>query len=143
MIPNGILFMCGEMIHSPPYCPLNVLIYLKPNNLFPSEPIPPPPKPISRQRTEDNNKKQIARLVRLAGDARLRQRVVLVGDSWFERLVREGKNNGVRSFEGHISTCADRVDVLAVGGDKGPNSIGKNFTILSRKSSQKCVGKIH
>ena len=38
----------------------------------------------------------------------MRQRVVLFGDSWFERFTYEGRNNGVGPFEQHVRSCADQ-----------------------------------
>ena len=55
--------------------------------------------------------------------ARLRQRVVLFGDSWFERFLR---GNGVVPFADHVRSCADQVDVLAVGGDRLQNALWRS-----------------
>ena len=51
------------------------------------------------------------------------QRVVLFGDSWFERFER---NNGLGPFVEHVRSCADQVDVCAVGGDKVCNALWRS-----------------
>ena len=39
------------------------------------------------------------------------------------RFTYEGRNNGVRPFKDHVRSCADQVDVCAVGGDKIGNAL--------------------
>ena len=71
--------------------------------------VPPPPEPKPRPRTVNTNRTHVERLQGLAGNSRvLRQRVVLFGDSWFERFTYEGRNNGVGPFTEHVQSCADQ-----------------------------------
>ena len=71
--------------------------------------VPPPPEPKPRPRTVNTNRRHVERLQGLAGNGRaLRQRVVLFGDSWFERFTYEGRNNGVEPFTEHVQSCADQ-----------------------------------
>ena len=71
--------------------------------------VPPPPEPKPRPRTVNTNRRHVERLQELTGSGRvLRQRVVLFGDSWFERFTYEGRNNGVEPFTEHVQSCADQ-----------------------------------
>lgn len=90
--------------------------------------VPPPPEPKSRPRTTNTNKKHVDQLLGLAQIPApvLRQRVVLFGDSWFERFTYEGRNNGVGPFAEQVRSCADQVDVCAVGGDKVSNALWRS-----------------
>ena len=89
--------------------------------------IPPPPEPKPRPRTVDTNRRHVDHLLGLSENPQaMRQRVVLFGDSWFERFTYEGRNNGVGPFEQHIRSCADQVDVCAVGGDKVCNALWRS-----------------
>ena len=89
--------------------------------------IPPPPEPKCRPRTADTNEKHVDHLFGLSGNSHvLGQRVVLFGDSWFERFTYAGKNNGVWPFSEHVRSCADQVDVCAVGGDKVSNALWRS-----------------
>ena len=46
-------------------------------------------------------------LQRLAVEnGQVRQRVILFGDSYFERFTYEGRNIGVRPFTDHVRSCA-------------------------------------
>ena len=48
-------------------------------------------------------------LQRLAVEnGQVRQRVILFGDSYFERFTYEGRNNGVGPFTEHVQSCADQ-----------------------------------
>ena len=100
-------------------------------NGFPSEHMtgaPPPPEPKSYPRTVDTNRRHVERLQRLTvgnGEV-LKQRVILFGDSWFERFTSERRNNGTRPFTDHVRSCADQVDVCAVGGDKVSNALWRS-----------------
>ena len=88
--------------------------------------VPPPPEPKSRPRTTNTNKKHVDQLLGLAQIPAqvLRQRVVLFGDSWFERFTYERRR--VRSFAEQVRSCADQVDVCAVGGDKVSNALWRS-----------------
>ena len=88
---------------------------------FPSKimAIPPPPEPKSRPRTVIANRKQVVEYLQglAAGSSQVvRQRVVLFGDSWFERFTYQGRNNGVRPFVKQVESCTDQ----------GPNSVENN-----------------
>ena len=83
---------------------------------FPSEHVtvvPPPPEPKSYPRTVDTNRRHVEQLQGLAvgNDQVLSQRVILFGDSWFERFTQQERNNG--AFEKQVWSCADQ----------GPNSV--------------------
>ena len=81
---------------------------------FPSKimAIPPPPEPKSRPRTVIANRKQVVEYLQglAAGSSQVvKQRVVLFGDSWFERFTYQGRNNnGVEPFMEEVQSCADQ-----------------------------------
>ena len=104
----------------------NVLILI-----FPSKytAIPPPPEPKSRPRTVKANRRHVEYLKKVAAWSSqhgqvLWQRVVLFGDSWFERFGNQERNN--EAFVKQVWSCANQ----------GPNSVEKyNFLSELRSST--------
>ena len=91
--------------------------------------IPLPTEPQYRTRTAETNKRQVdlileySKILEVAAEkttAPIGQRVVLFGDSWFERFTYEGWSNGVGPFDKHVRSCAQQ----------GPNSEGNKWLEL-------------
>ena len=98
--------------------------------IFPSKytAIPPPPEPKSRPRTVKANRKHVEYLKKVAAWSSqhgqvLWQRVVLFGDSWFERFSNQERNN--EAFVKQVWSCANQ----------GPNSVEKYNILRELRSS--------
>ena len=103
-------------------CEFSVMILIFPWKYTASSAIPPPPEPKSRPRTVKANRRHVECLKAIAagGGQVLEQRVVLFGDSWFERF--EERNSG--AFVKHVWSCADQ----------GPNSVEKYNILIELRS---------